>query len=269
MTCARLSAECDKLSVAHVCVFSVMRCGDRFAQLAEWLSPEERARADRFLKEADQKRFILGRASVRCLGGAYLGIEPARVQLDQASAGKPYIANPVPANRDRFEFNVAHSGDCVLVAWTRAKAVGADVEALERSTPALFGDALDGIFSDAERVALCAAKQDEVAATFYRIWVRKEAVLKAEGCGIGGLSPSLSVIHRHASRTEWLDEVEYPESGRRWRIVDFIPAPDHIAALALPPGTILRQSRPDEIGSLSCTLVEAIQGGAKFLDRIL
>jgi 4'-phosphopantetheinyl transferase len=260
MTSARLSAESDKLSVVHVCAFSVMRCAERFAQLAEWLSPEERARAHRFLKEADRKRFILGRASVRCLGGAYLGIEPARIQLDQASAGKPYLANPIPANRDRFEFNVAHSGDCVLVAWTWGKAVGADVETLDRSTPALLGDALDGIFSDAERVALCGARPDEVAGTFYRIWVRKEAVLKGEGCGIGGSLPSFSVVRQDASRTEWLDEVEYPESGCSWRIVDLNPAPGHIAALALPPSSIVRQATPREIGSLSCALAEAMQG---------
>jgi 4'-phosphopantetheinyl transferase len=247
MVSTELAPECDNSPVVHVCISSVSHYTKQLTHMGTWLSPDEQARAQRFLKEPDRMRFILGRATVRCLCGAHLGISPARVLLAQTSAGKPYLANPIPADRKRFEFNIAHSGDCVLVAWTEERAVGVDVEAFERYGSVSFNDVPATAFSAAERAALAAAKPDEVIPTFYRIWVRKEAVLKGEGCGIAGALRSFSVACRHVSRTEWLDEVHYPESGRTWRIVDLIPAPDHLAAIALPQGSVVHQYTPPNI----------------------
>jgi 4'-phosphopantetheinyl transferase len=247
MPSAELGAEYHNSSVVHVCTFSIRDYAERLTHMYEWLSPEEQVRAQRFLKETDRMRFVLGRAIVRSLCGAHLGIEPASIQLDHTSTGKPYLANPIPAGRKRFEFNVAHSGDCILVAWTEAQAVGVDVEALERYVSVWIDDASAIAFSTAERAALSGAKPDEVLTTFYRIWVRKEAVLKAEGCGIGGSLRSFSVVHRNASCTKWLDEVRYPESGYSWRSIDWTPAPGHLAALALPQGSIVHQCAPQDI----------------------
>jgi 4'-phosphopantetheinyl transferase len=247
MASAELAAECNNSSVVHVCTFNIRHYADRLEHMRGWLSLEEQVRAQRFLKEADRMRFVLGRAIVRSLCGAHLRIEPARIRLDHTSTGKPYLANPILAGRKRFEFNVAHSGDCVLVAWTEGRAVGVDVEALERYRSDRIKDISATAFSTAERVALSAAKPDEVITTFYRIWVRKEAILKAEGCGIGGSLRSFSVAQRQVSCIKWCDEVTYPESGRRWRSIDWIPAPDHLAALALPQGSVVHQCTPQNI----------------------
>lgn len=161
--------------------------------------------------------------------------------------GKPYLANPIPVGQKRFEFNLAHSGDCISVAWTDAQAVGVDVEALEHYGSVWINDASAIAFSTAERAALSAAKPDEVITTFYRIWVRKEAVLKAEGCGICGFLRSFSVVHRNVSCTEWSDEVRYPESGYSWKSIDWTPSPGHVAALALPQGSTVRHCAPQDI----------------------
>jgi 4'-phosphopantetheinyl transferase len=235
-------------SIVHVCAFDVSRHFERLADLRQSLSPEEHSRAQRFLQEADRRRFILGRAVVRHLCGRHLQIEPAGVQLGQTWTGKPYLPNPVCTNQKHLEFNVAHSGNCVLIAWTEGGAVGVDVEALDRSSPALLNEVSGYGFSRAECAALSAAKPDELIVTFYRIWVRKEAVLKGEGCGLSGSLRSFSVACRHVSRTEWPDEVCYPASGRRWRIIDLVPAPDYAAALVLPEGSIMNQCTPREIG---------------------
>ena len=124
MASTELAPEYDNPSIVHVCTFSVRQYAERLACMSGWLSPDEQARAQRFLKEADRMRFVLGRAMVRRLCGAYLRIEPARVRLDHTLTGKPYLANSIPVGRKRFEFNVAHSGDCGLVAWTEGQAVG-------------------------------------------------------------------------------------------------------------------------------------------------
>jgi 4'-phosphopantetheinyl transferase len=118
---------------------------------------------------------------VRHLCGIYLGVAPAEVRLDKTPAGKPCLAHPIPAGRQRFEFNVAHSGDWVLVAWAEGFALGVDVEALDpNASRTLAGEVSASVFSPDERAVLSAANPEEVPGTFYRIWVRIEAVLKGE-----------------------------------------------------------------------------------------
>jgi 4'-phosphopantetheinyl transferase len=237
--------EANDSSLVHICVFRASRESRPFAEIATWLSSEERKRADRFFKEADRKRFVLGRAMVRHLCAAHLGVTPGAVRLEETSNGKPYLAYPAEVAERRFEFNVSHSGDCVLIAWSLGQSMGIDVEALDRDPPVLVNDVAAAAFSDAERTVLNAAAPDQIAATFYRTWVRKEAVLKAEGCGIGGRLQSFSVARRHEARTEWVDQLQYPDSGRIWKMVDLAPAPGHLAALALPEGAIVQIEMPD------------------------
>jgi 4'-phosphopantetheinyl transferase len=215
--------------------------------MVEWLSPEEQIRSQRFLREADRRRFVLGRAIIRHLCGQYLSLEPARILLELTPAGKLYLANTVPRARRRLEFNISHSGDCILVAWVEGRPVGVDVEALNRGRAPEYHQIAQAAFSDAECATLSSACPDEVPATFYRIWVRKEAVLKGEGCGFGGSVRSFSVARRHVGYTEWFDEVCYPKSGYSWTIVDLIPSPDHLGALALPQGSIIHWCTPSDI----------------------
>lgn len=236
-------------SIVHVCSFSVSQYVERLAHLSQSLSHEEKARAQRFLKEADRKRFILGRTIVRYLCGAHLEIEPASVRLSQTPTGKPYLANPISPNRKRFEFSIAHSGDCVVIAWAEGQTMGVDVEAVDRYSLALANDVSSSAFSRIERAALSAATPNELANTFYRIWVRKEAMLKGEGCGLGGLLKSFSVVRRHLGSTDWPDKVNYPASGRCWRIADLTPAPDHAGALALPHGSVMCEHTSHDIVS--------------------
>jgi 4'-phosphopantetheinyl transferase len=245
MSDVALETISDDSSLVHVCTFLVSRHSRLFAEIAAYLSPEERMRAERFYREVDRRRFVLGRAMVRRLCGTHLGVEPETVRLEQTSNGKPYLGCSTEVSQRRMEFNVAHSGDCVLIAWSLGQSMGIDVEALDRDPPVLVNDVAAAAFSDAERTVLGAAAPDQIAATFYRIWVRKEAVLKAEGCGIAGRLQSFSVARRHEARTEWVDQVQYADGGRIWKIVDLAPAPGHLAALALPETAIAQIETPD------------------------
>ena len=236
----------DKLLV-HVCSFRVSQYTNRLPRFSHWLSQEENAHARRFVREADRSRFTLGRAIVRYLCGTHLRIEPTSVRLKQTSSGKPYLANPFPSNTKALDFSVAHSGDCVLVAWADGQPVGVDVEAIDRDSDSRGKDISSSVFSQMEQDALFAATPNEFAKTFYRIWVRKEALLKAEGCGLGGSLESFSVVRRHLQRIEWLDEVHYPASDRSWMIVDLTPAAGHAGALAMPRGSAVCEHMPHEI----------------------
>ena len=57
------------------------------------LSPEERTRAQRFLKEADRRGFVLGRGIIRCHCAKHPRTDPATIKPYQKSTGKPYLAH--------------------------------------------------------------------------------------------------------------------------------------------------------------------------------
>ena len=234
----------------HVYIIRVASYSQRIADLVECLSLEERMRARYFFREDDRRRFLLGRAMVRRLCANRLGVEAAAIILGQATTGKPYIASPLDAQDQHVEFNVAHSGDCVIIALSKGQPVGVDVELLESSRFASFDTISLLAFSEAERAALSAAVQDQLAATFYRIWVRKEAVIKAEGCGIGGPLQSFSVARKHAGQLKWIDIVYFTASGRIWKVEEFTPAANHFAALAVPRDSSVRLCTPADAGFL-------------------
>jgi 4'-phosphopantetheinyl transferase len=226
--------------IVHVTLFDLRR--DHAEPAA--VTPEERERAARFLREEDRQRYLLGRTVIRRLCAEHLGCAPGDVPLLQNEQGKPFIATPV--GLERLEFNLAHSGDCVALAWSigATAAVGIDVETVDRQrTPDFHGIARTA-FSAAERAVLAAVPGAELAVTFYKIWVRKEAIVKAEGCGIaaGNALQQFTVARvAGAGEVEWPTLIEFP-SGFRWELHS-LSAPDgYEAALAASPGAEVRSS---------------------------
>lgn len=109
----------------------------------------------------------------------YLGKDPARIALRVGDHGKPALAAADPPLR----FNLSHSGDRALVAVTLGHEVGVDIERIRerRDLARLAGRALDREAADAVRAAPPGAR----AATFYAAWVRREAMAKCFGVGLG------------------------------------------------------------------------------------
>jgi len=140
------------------------------------LSEEERARAARFHFESDRHRFIAARAALRRILAAYLDRAPADLVFSLGRHGKPALENL------GLEFNLSHSGGCGLLAVTRGRRVGVD---LERVRSEFAGeDIARRFFASAEVEALAATKPDEYVTAFFRCWTRKEAYVKARGDGL-------------------------------------------------------------------------------------
>ena len=147
---------------------------DRLNQL---LLPDEQQRAARYARLADRLRFQVGRASLRHLLGQQLGLPPAAVPLRLSPLGKPELAGSAGPNN--VHFNVAHSGEWVLLALA-AHPVGIDVE--EQNPTLDFADVAAHRFGPAERQRL--AQSAQPVATFYQLWTQLEARAKAAGLGL-------------------------------------------------------------------------------------
>jgi 4'-phosphopantetheinyl transferase len=231
--------EVNMSSVVKVWTGRLKHWRQRVNECASILSADERECARRYLRREDQKRFVITRALTRRICAAHTGLEPHAVTFWRTSFGKPYLA--AEEGHRKIEFNVSHSGDCLLIAWTEGGPVGVDVEALEPYRRVSFTEIASSAFSADECAVLSSVTAEETAATFYRVWVRKEALLKAEGCGVGGPLKSFSVAVRTPLGTRWLDEVSFPSSDRVWSIVELTPAPAHVAAVAVPLGAIVEK----------------------------
>jgi 4'-phosphopantetheinyl transferase len=170
--------------------------------LGELLSGEERARAERFPRGRDGRLWAASRGVLRSLLGGYLASDPATLQIAAGPHGKPAVTPTSP-----LSFNLSHSGELALFAFTTAGSVGVDVELARRpiDTLALAPRALG---ADAA-ARLRRLDPDEREREFLRLWVRHEASLKCLGTGIGSARPAAP----SGGRAPWIAELELGDGG--------------------------------------------------------
>lgn len=151
------------------------------------LDDEERVRGRRFIASADRVRHSVSHGLLRTLAGHYLGIPARSLAFERGAFGKPHVAEPAHSG---LHFNVSHSGDVVLLVFSRIGEVGIDVERWNaRLDDAERTRLADALFSETERQTLHSVPPFECERAFYAIWSRKEAYLKGTGAGItGGLA---------------------------------------------------------------------------------
>jgi 4'-phosphopantetheinyl transferase len=141
------------------------------------LSDDEKARGLRFVTAALRHRFVAGRARLRSLLGAHLGLDPRALVFVQNAFGKPRLAD-----RPSVHFSLSHSGDRAVLAVSEQREIGIDIECVR---PLDHLDLAQRYFHPNEVSAIEAVKAaDEQRLAFYRIWTLKEAVVKAIGKGL-------------------------------------------------------------------------------------
>ena len=126
----------------------------------------------------------------------YLEKAPQKIALATNRHGKPCVAEC-----SALHFNVSHSGGLGAIAFTTEGEVGIDVEAIRCDVGALEIASAHFTRNEAAMVAAAATAQEQASA-FLRLWTRKEAVLKAAGCGLLGGLEGVDVSH------EPLDQVK-------------------------------------------------------------
>ncbi len=142
------------------------------------LSNNERARANRFSRDADRARYVLHRAALRRILGRFCGCDPSSISFDCGFEGKPRLSSKIVAD---VEFNVSHSHDYCLIAVARHQ-VGIDIEhivPLDNLT-----ELVRKIAHPDEQSAFQVLEEQHKLKAFYRLWTRKESVLKAYSIGL-------------------------------------------------------------------------------------
>ena len=188
------------------------------------LSADESARAARLVFERHRLRFIAGRAALRRILAAELGVNPVTLTFRYSAAGKPSL----DGGASDVHFNLSHSEQWALVAVTCVGAVGVDIE---RRRP--LADVLRlarTAFSDAEVEELSAVSPTDREDAFFHGWTRKEAYLKARGDKLSLADFDVSLT---ADRPQLLRVSGDPAEPSRWTLTSFVPVAGYAAALCV------------------------------------
>jgi 4'-phosphopantetheinyl transferase len=161
-----------------------------------------------------------GGRAVRAILGAYVGSDPARIRLAAGPGGKPRLEPGSEAGWLRF--NLSHTRGRALLGLARDREVGVDVERI--ASDRAISTIADELFSPREAAVLRSFPPSARIPAFFRLWTRKEAVLKAIGTGLG-LGPALDEIEV-LSRT-------VAARGVSWALRDVNVGPGYAAALAV------------------------------------
>ena len=192
-------------------------------QLTTILSEDEQLRAERFYFEQHKNRFIVARGILRTILGNYLNTAPEQLQFSYSDKGKPILANST------LEFNLSHSQDLALYAFTWQGKIGIDVEYL-RSLPDVKKIA-ERFFSPQEYNRLSLLNSEEQQQEFFRLWTGKEAYLKAIGEGLSGKLAQIEVINNEEKSVSLL-QIQGINLDN-WYLHNFIPRPEYMASFAV------------------------------------
>lgn len=192
-----------------------------------WLDPSERERVGRKRDARQRQRQEAALVFVRLALGRHCGIGPAALPLRREAKGKPCID---PAGWRRLgrddpppHYSLSHCGGLALLA-IADRPVGVDLEArIPSARPALA----ERVLAAAELRAWRELDAESRIEALTVAWVRKEAVLKATGLGLGFGLRRLALGWEAGPV-----DIDLGKAGC-WRVADAEAPPGHRAALAL------------------------------------
>jgi 4'-phosphopantetheinyl transferase len=175
------STRTARPAIVDVWAFLLTGTTETLTQFRQCLSEDERARAVRFMFDRHRTEHILSHGLLRHVLASYCGISPEALQFGAREYGKPVLTHPDAASTS-LSFNLTHSGGRALIAVTRGREVGIDLEKERVNIEAL--SIARSYFFGAELEAIRNAPVTHRAVEFFRYWSAKEAVIKGEGLGL-------------------------------------------------------------------------------------
>lgn len=149
---------------------------DDLQHLAGVLEDGERQKAQAFRLPLMRDRYIAARGLLRQTLAGYLQADPASLKFETGEYGKPCLAC------GSLHFNISHSGDLLIIAVADFPDIGIDIENIKPRTS--LESLARRCFSEREFDRWRQLPPAQQLETFYRLWTKKEAFVKAVGRGI-------------------------------------------------------------------------------------
>jgi len=190
----------------------------------DFLSFDEKKRASKFKFPKDRQVFVVARGMLRYLSGFYLKEHPKTIEFKYSEYGRPSFLQDF-----RINFNVSHSGNRIIIGFSKEQIIGVDIEKIKSDFAPL--DLAKNFFSTEEVKALSQTKEPEMFQAFYRCWTRKESFIKAVGEGLSYPLDSFAVTMDDDHKARFLKIDNTKDSKKDWRLHSFVPAEGYIAAI--------------------------------------
>jgi phosphopantetheinyl transferase len=149
------------------------------ADYVDYLSREELHRLQSIRLPKGQFQFLFTRVVLRHLLSAYHpSIAPADWLVNRSESGRPHLSKA----QTPLSFNLTHTSDCLVFAFSQYADPGIDIEQLSRTTE--YEGIAKRYFSAQEYGDLLQLPEAERVVLFFRLWTLKEAAVKASGLGL-------------------------------------------------------------------------------------
>lgn len=191
------------------------------------LDSEELRRAARFHFDKHRRHFVVGRGFLRDVLSRYLNAKPEALRFSYGAYGKPALAGEHQDTSLRF--NMSHSHNVALLAITKEKQLGVDVEHIRSDFAS--EDIARRFFSRLEIEGFNTLAKEEQVAAFFRCWTRKEAFIKATGKGLSQPLDAFDVTLAPAVPAALLRVQD--DDASRWSMSDLDAGTDYAAALVV------------------------------------
>lgn len=201
----------------------------RVRALSNVLSQDEQERAGRFYFQRDREHFTVARAMLRIILGRYLNMEPGQLGFRYSSYGKPSLEQE--KNLEDLRFNLSHSGELALIAVTRGREIGVDIELIRHDV--MEDKIAERFFSQLEVAMLRALPADLQAEAFFNCWTRKEAYIKARGEGLSLPLDKFDVSLAPGEPAALLGIRIGSEEMSRWNMLELAVGEGYAAALVV------------------------------------
>lgn len=141
------------------------------SQLADSLPNQDKSEILKHVKSNDRLQKICGKLILQkmLIDGGYTSDVLHQIKVDQFN--RPYIDRLV-------DFNISHSDKLVVVALSRSTKIGIDVERIQEI------NLNDFTYSFTNEEIIKIKNNPDSIQSFYDLWTKKEAVIKANGKGL-------------------------------------------------------------------------------------
>lgn len=211
----------------------------KFNLLIGSLSEDEIERSNRFYFEKDRMQFIVRRGILKQIISKYLEINPKNLLFEYNPFGKPFLVTN--SLKNNIKFNMSHSKNMALYCISSQKDVGIDIEFTQKKVE--FHLIIERFFSHNEKAFIQKITTNKRKEAFFKIWTRKEAILKAIGKGI---SFPLEKVDVSFNKENFIIRINDNDDGQctesSWYVEDLLPTKDYVASIAIEgsnPGLIL------------------------------
>jgi 4'-phosphopantetheinyl transferase len=217
------------LGEIHVWRVSLAQTESCLQSLQQTLSPDERTKADRFRFPKDRSQFIVSRGALRAILSRYVNISSHILRFDYNPYGKPSLI--VAQGGNTLRFNLSHSRGMALIAITKNRDIGVDIEGINPNFSCL--EIAEKFFSPLENSVLRSLPEHLQATAFFTCWTRKEAYIKAVGKGLSIPLNQFDVSLAPGEPAALLNVEGNPEEASKWSLIELFPSSDMVAAVAV------------------------------------